>query len=267
MRCTRKILFTLLFTSLYFFTGCKPGNPVGSISTELSSNTQVSVVTEGTKGTTIDFGEYEYEIFTDRKESLTVHLPILLEDYIDESGDKKVFLLEQLFQDYGWKEKDIDGNGSFEMPITEAGILSYDQLQKEGDYFYYDCGDMWIRFSMLISPANDNESKYQPSWIDYSFINPDSPGEYFYDFCLSAKHPHNNVDANIDLFFSIGDNHYLTDITDVYITNEQFVLLAYMITWPGILPEENPLYYLNYGGVYNVDAVRKDIMRDEYDFR
>lgn len=262
-----KFLSLLVITSLFCITACNTRNSVESSVSELDPITQISVVTEGTTGTTIDVGEYDYEIFLDQEKSLAIRLPINLDDYIIESENgSKEYLLRKLLSDFGWKEMDWDEDGDFSLPVCESGFFSYDVLQKEGDFFYYDCGDMWIRLS-IHNQLHSDPLIFSPLWLDYSFIYPNNPGDYYYSFTMYSSDSTNNVDARMNVSDLPKQVLSSTDIEHTFLYYDYFVLLAYVATWPSILPEENPLFYLNYGELYTVDDVRKNILRDEYSFR
>ena len=212
-----------------------------------------------------EWNGYEYVIFNDSKEKLTVYLPIVIEDYIVEyDNGTKCYMLKQLIEDNGWEAMDADENGDIILPINELGDLSYDSLKTEGDYFYYDCGDFWVRFLIQNRIYDKTSLMLVPEFIDYSFILPNKPGTNYYEFHSDKSHPNNSVYAHIFSIYSSNNDLHMTDLDDTYVTYDQFVLLAYMFSWIKIDPEENPLYYLDFGEMRAQESVQQDIMRDQY---
>ncbi len=267
MQEIKRIISIFVIAGLICITACDHRYSVETSVTELDPVIPISIVTEGTKGTTIDFGENDYEIFTDQEKSLVIHLPINLDDYIIELEDgSKEYQLRKLLSDFGWQEKDWDEDGEFSLPVCKSGFFSYDVLQHEGDYYYFDCGDMWIRLSIQ-NQLHSDPLIFSPLWFDYSFISPNNPGDYYYNFTMYSANSKNNVDARMNVSDLPKQVLFSTDIEHTYLYYDCFVLLAYVATWPSILPEENPLFYLNYGELYTVEEVRKKLLRDEYSFR
>ena len=205
---------------------------------------------------------YEYEVFNTGTKKQTIYLPIEIEDYITEleNGEKR-FLLRKLTEDYGWTEKDEDGNGIFELPKWDSGSFSYKEIATEGDYYYFDCGNMWIRLLMQNRYYFDEPSVLYLHCADYSFIFPDSPGEYYYEYKASEQCPTNNAIAIIDFEES---DYFSTDYENTYCTYDDFVFFAYVITWPSIDTEGNPFFYLDYSRLYEVEDVRNKSLRDKY---
>jgi len=261
-----KVISTFLI--LYFLIcqfGCskdKKTETTAVTDTERLTNLETSSAPKIPKITEKEMGEYTYPIFCDEGSPVYIHLPIALEDYIEETEDGgNKYLLEKLLTDYGWQKKDYDGDGQFAMPMNDSMSISYDSLSKEGDYFYYDCGEMWVRLLILNYVDSEEPLVLVPDWIDYSFILPDSPGEYYFNHVIFKPYPYNNSFAEI---YKNNETRYLTDLEDIVISYDYFVIMAFVITWPSIDPYENPFYYLPYDSHGPIEVVKKEILRDEY---
>jgi len=226
-------------------------------SLETSSEPRIPKITEK------EMGEYTYPIFCDEGSPVYIHLPVVLEDYIEETEDgENKYLLRKLIADYGWQEKDFDENGLFSIPVGDLGYFSYDEVIHEGDYYYYDCGDMWIRLRIQDRLMYFDSNEVTPEWIDYSFILPDSPEESYYNHVIYTPYPTNNAIAQI---FTLFETRYTTDIDDLYVSYDYFVIMAFVITWPSIDPYENPFYYIPFNEIGSSEELEKEILRDKYD--
>ncbi len=252
-------LTILLSLSLNLF-GCKE-NALPETSVSMASQTTQNLetfYTDDTASTKKQLEGYEYTVLN----SKTIILPILLDEYIEETEDGGYkYLMGKLLTDYGWQKKDYDGDGQFTIPKNDLMSVSYDSLIKDGDYFYYDCGDMWVRLLILNYVDSEEPLVLVPDWIDYSFILPDSPGEYYFNHVIFKPYPYNNTFAEI---YKNNETRYLTDLEDIVISYDYFVIMAFVITWPSIDPYENPFYYLPYDSHGPIEVVKKEILRDEY---
>jgi len=246
--------------------GCGKNKPIETTAvtdTEHLTNLETSSAPSIPKITEKEMGEYTYPIFCDEGSPVYIHLPIALEDYIEEIKDgSNKYLLEKLLTDYGWQKKDYDGDGQFVMPMNDSNTYSYHSMAKDGDYFYYDCGDMWIRLLILNYAEKIKPMVLVPDWIDYSFILPDSPGEYYFNHVIYTPYPYNSSIAEI---YKNNETRYPTDLEDVVISYDYFVIMAFVITWPSIDPYENPFYYLPFDSCGPIEVVEKEILHDEYD--
>ena len=261
-----KVISTFLI--LYFLIcqfGCskdKKTETTAVTDTERPTNLETSSAPKIPKITEKEMGEYIYPIFCDEGSPVYIHLPVVLEEYIEETEDgENKYLLEKLLTDYGWQKKDYDGDGQFTMPTNDSMTFSYHSMVKEGDYFYYDCGDMWIRLLIVNYADNIKPLVLVPDWIDYSFILPNSPGDYYFKHISYKSYPTNSAIAQI---YKNNETRYTTDIEDLYVSYDYFVIMAFVITWPSIEPNENPFYYIPYSVIGPPEAIQEEILRDEY---
>lgn len=203
--------------------------------------------------------EYKYTIFDYPKD---IYLPIDIKEYIYENAsDGKTFLLDKMLADYGWQKADGDGTGAFELNIREP--LDTRDKSAEGDYYYYDCGDMWIRLQIRFEQHIYNDMEMiVPCDLDYSFILPEKPGTFFYSFNQKTA-PTNNFDIFLGTWHD--EENYYTDCGEnTYIPFDYAVFLTYLITWVDINPYESPLYYFGYYTQY-CDDERLELQRDHFE--
>jgi len=262
------VTILLIFCLTFCQVGCskdKKTETTAVTDTERPTSLETSSAPSIPKITEKEMGEYTYPIFCDEGSPVYIHLPVVLEEYIEETEDGgSRYLINKMIEDYGWQKKDYDGDGQFVLPMNDSMSVSYDSLTKDGDYFYYDCGDMWIRLLILNRNENIKTLVLVPDWIDYSFILPDSPGEYYFNHVIYTPYPYNSSMARIH---KNDETRYSTDYEDLVISYDYFVILAFVITWPSIDPYENPFYYLPFDSCGPIDVVEKEILRDEYVIR
>ena len=184
-------VFIILCLSLNLF-GCKEkdlSESSISMTTQTTQNTE-TFHTDHTASTKKQLEGYEYTVFN----SKTIILPMLLDEYIEETEDGgSRYLINKMIEDYGWQKKDYDGDGQFTIPTDDPMEFSFNCAVEDGDYFYYDCGDMWIRLQILNLVENKEPLVLVPDWVVYSFILPDSPGENYYRYISYKSYPTNGA--------------------------------------------------------------------------
>ena len=262
-----KIVSILLIMCLVICQfGCGKDKPIEATAvtdTERPTSLETSSAPSIPKITEKEMGEYTYPIFCDEGSPVYIHLPVVLEEYIEETEDGgSRYLINKMIEDYGWQKKDYDGDGQFTIPTDDPMEFSFNCAVEDGDYFYYDCGDMWIRLQILNLVENKEPLVLVPDWVVYSFILPDSPGENYYRYISYKSYPTNGA---ISQLYNNDKNRCSTDIEDLYVSYDYFVIMAFVITWPSIEPNENPFYYLPYNPCGPVEVVEKEILHDEYD--
>ena len=247
----RKLIALLMVMVFILSVGCK------QTTTPETIHSQVDMSSEETSNTYLQEG-YKYTIFYHPED---IYLPIDIEEYIYENADERTFLLDKMLTDYGWQKADGDGTGSFELYIREP--LDTRDMSVEGDYYYYDCGDMWVRLHIGFDyHLYGDKEMIVPGEIDYSFIMPEEPGVYFYSFENSIL-PTDNFDVYMCDW--LDDNYLFTDCGEnTYIPFDYAVFLTYLITWVDINPYESPLYYFGCYTQY-CDDERLELQRDHFE--
>ena len=265
-KCIKTVSILLIMCLAICQFGCGKNKPIETTvvtDTERPTSLETSSAPSIPKITEKEMGEYTYPIFCDEGSPVYIRLPVVLEDYIEETEDGgNKYLLGKLLTDYGWQKKDYDGDGLFTIPTDDPMEISFNSAVEDGDYFYYDCGDMWIRLQILNILDDEEPLVLVPDWVVYSFILPDSPGQYYFNHVIYTPYPYNSSIAHI---YKKDEIRYPTDIEDLYVSYDYFVIMAFVITWPSIDPYENPFYYLPFDSRGPAEVVEKEILHDEYD--
>ena len=128
-----------------FLFGCGSKNTASSESSFEDDQITADVSTEGiTTELTQSSNELTYSIFEGMNHK-EVCLPIDLDSYLS-GTDNKEFQMEKMLSDFGWQEYDGNGDGKFSLNYW---IPEEFDIRTQGDYYYYDCGDMWVRLSIV----------------------------------------------------------------------------------------------------------------------
>ena len=160
---------------------------------------------------------YSYEVIGGLK-PVDLQYPFQIDKYLTDTSDgAKVFELDKLASDYGWKSKD--------------------------GYYYYDFGDYWLKFEFTHGDITNEQNETTDEWVSdllYSYVFPESPNDFY--FIYDA-----NIERETDGFemcFQRDESQevYLIN-SNIHVMRRQALIIAYILTMTDLEPGRNPVIH------------------------
>ncbi|MCR4670889.1 MAG: hypothetical protein K5643_06835 [Saccharofermentans sp.] len=162
-----------------------------------------------------------------------IQLPFQIEDYLETGEDgNRVFDLEAVADDCGWKKTD--------------------------DYYYYDYGEVWLKFEMWFDPQSRDNGAVWLSMLRWTYVYPDSPEQIYYDF---EGNSFSDTDG-FEMVFAFDDNCEICETKDgSFLYFRDAVIVACIFSTAVVHPGVNPTttYGLSaYGNWPSNEADKRD---------
>jgi len=162
-----------------------------------------------------------------------IPLPFKIYDYLETGEDGiRVFDLEAVADDCGWKKTD--------------------------DYYYYDYGEVWLKFEMWFNPQSRDNGAVWLSKLRWTYVYPDSPEQIYYEFKgISVS----DTDG-FEMVFAFDDNCEICETKDgSFLYFRDAVIVACIFSTAMVKPGVNPTktYGLSaYGNWPSNEADKRD---------
>jgi len=141
-----------------------------------------------------------------------IPLPFQIEDYLETGEDgNRVFDLEAVADDCGWKKTD--------------------------DYYYYDYGEVWLKFEISFYPQSRYDGAVWISMLQCTYVYPDSPEQVYYDFEGTSF---SDTDG-FEMILAFDDNCEICETKDgSFLYFRDAVIVACIFSTAMVKPGDNP---------------------------